>query len=59
MYGRILRCPLGGNPSDCPLCEIRQMSLSDRIIWLDSKSDEEVTALYGYHVRCLAAKDAA
>ncbi len=58
MHGRILRCPIGGNPSDCPLYEIRQLSIEERMEWLDSKSDFELTALFGYHVKCLERKKA-
>jgi len=48
MHGRILRCPLGGNPEDCPLHEVRQWSLEDRLTWLESKTDKEVLELYTY-----------
>ena len=59
MHGRILRCPLGDNPPDCPLYEIRQLPVEERIVWLESKADEEVDALYGFHLRCLDKKYAA
>jgi len=56
MHGRILRCPLGDNPEDCPLHAIRLLPIEKRIAWLDSKSDEEVIALFSYHVSCLDEK---
>ena len=56
MHGRILRCPLGGNPEDCPLHEVRQRSLEDRLTWLESKTDKEVLELYTYHINCLERK---
>ncbi len=56
MHGRILRCSLGGNPKECPLHEIRQRSIEERIVWLDSKSEEEVEALFSYHLKCLDEK---
>ena len=59
MHGRILRCPLGGNPADCPLYEIRKLPLDDRLKWLDSKTDFELIQLFGYHMKCLDEKTAA
>lgn len=59
MHGRILRCPLGDNPADCPLCEIRLLPVEERIAWLESKTDDEVEALYSFHLRCLDKKYAA
>ena len=56
MQGRILRCPLGDNPEDCPLHAIRLLPVEKRVAWLDSKSDEEVIALFSYHVGCLDEK---
>ncbi len=56
MHGRILRCPLGGNPADCPLHEIRLLPVEERLKWLDSKTDFELTVLFGYHIKCLEVK---
>ena len=56
MHGRILRCPLGNNPEDCPLYEIRKLPLAERITWLESKTDEEVVDLYNRHNKCLECK---
>lgn len=56
LHGRILRCPLGGNPCDCPLHDLRELPLEDRIAWLESKSDEEVIELYHLHNQCLECK---
>jgi len=56
MYGRILRCPLGGNPKDCPLYEVRKWPVEERLAWLDSKNDEEVVELYHRHSDCLEYK---
>lgn len=58
MHGRLLRCPMGGNPPDCPLYEIRLLPLEERLKWLDSKTDFELTVLFGYHVNCLDRKKA-
>ncbi len=56
MHGRILRCPLGGNPEDCPLHEVRTWPVENRLIWLESKSDAEVVDLYKIHTNCLERK---
>lgn len=56
LHGRILRCPLGGNPEDCPLHEIRKLPVEDRIAWLESNTDEEIMALYELHSECLECK---
>ena len=56
MHGRILRCSMGDNPTDCPLHEIRKLPVEERIAWLDSKSDDELMGLFQYHVRCLGEK---
>ena len=53
MHGRILRCPIGDNPADCPLHETRKLPVEDRLAWLESKTDEEVLELYSYHTNCL------
>jgi hypothetical protein len=56
MHARILRCPLGGNPDDCPLHKVREWPLEERLAWLESKSDEEVIELYRRHTDCLEFK---
>ena len=56
MHARILRCPIGDNPEDCPLHEIRKRPVEDRLTWLHQKTDDEIIELYGYHVDCLESK---
>ena len=56
MYARILRCPLGGNPEDCPLHEIRKWPMEQRLAWLESTNDEEVVELFNRHSDCLESK---
>ena len=56
LYGRILRCPVDDNPEDCPLHEIRKWPVEDRLVWIESKTDEEVLELYNYHTNCLEQK---
>ncbi len=58
LHGRILRCPMGGNPKSCPLHEIRLLPVQERIMWLESKTDEAVEVIYRSHVACLAQKRA-
>lgn len=58
MHGRILRCPLGNNPKDCPLHDVRILPLEERIMWLDSKTDEEMVKLFILHTHCLERKSA-
>lgn len=56
LYGRVLRCPLGGNPSDCPLHDLRRLPVEKRIAWLESLTDKEVIDLYQQHNACLECK---
>jgi len=56
LHGRILRCPLGGNPEDCPMHELRKLPVEDRIAWLNSQTDEELIFLYEQHNQCLRCK---
>ena len=56
MHARILRCPLDGNPADCPLHEIRLLPVEERIAWLNEKSDVEIVALFRRHKTCLEHK---
>ncbi len=56
MYARILRCPLGDNPEDCPLYEVRKWPVERRLAWLNSTTDEEVVELFNRHCECLEFK---
>ena len=56
MQARILRCPLGGNPADCPLHEIRKWPMEKRLSWLETLNDEEIVELYRQHSDCLEIK---
>jgi hypothetical protein len=48
--------PLGGNPEDCPLHEVRKWPVEDRLAWLESRTNEEIIALYQLHTNCLEYK---
>jgi len=56
LHGRILRCVLSDNPADCPLYDIRQLPIEERITWLESKTDDEVEKLFEFHTKCLGRK---
>ena len=56
MQARILRCPLGDNPEDCPLHEVRQWPVEERLAWLEAVTDEEVVELFKRHCECLEYK---
>ncbi len=56
MHARILRCPLGNNPEDCPLYEVRKWPIEERVNWLNSKTDQEVIELFALHLECLERK---
>ena len=56
LHGRILRCPLGGNPKDCQFHELRRRPLEERINWLMNQSDEEVVDTYNRHIECFRKK---
>ena len=56
LHGRILRCPLGGNPTDCQFYELRKKPLEERLTWLIRQSDEEVVETYNSHIRCFKKK---
>jgi len=52
MHARILRCPLGDNPTDCPLYEVRKWPMEKRLAWLDAMTDEETIDLFHRHTDC-------
>lgn len=56
MHGRILRCPVGDNPTTCPLHTVRHLSIEERIAWLESKTDDELIAFYEQHIDCMDVK---
>ena len=41
MHGRILRCPLGGNPVECPLHEVRKLPVEERQV-VDQNDDHRI-----------------
>lgn len=58
-YGLIMACPMdkqSPNPTDCPLHDIRLLSVEERIKWLDELSGNKCRELYQYHNNCFAEK---
>ncbi len=58
MPGLLYECPMGGNPNDCPLYEIRKLPYLERVQWAKSMSDEQLLDIYHYHKSCLGVKEA-
>ena len=56
LTGLLFECPLGGNPTDCQLCAIRQRPVSERLQYLRDLSDAEAERTYESHVCCLRQK---
>ncbi|MBI2516679.1 MAG: hypothetical protein HYV95_07155 [Opitutae bacterium] len=51
-------CPFSqDNPPDCPLCNIRKLSLKARIVWVNSLAPEVMEGLLQFHADCLYAKE--
>jgi len=57
MPGLLFECPMGGNPDDCPLHEIRKLPFIERVQWAKSMTDEQLLDIYRYHKSCLALKE--
>ena len=57
LYGRVLHCSEEEeNPEDCPLHELRQLPVEERMTWLESRTDEDVEAIFRYHLQCSTNK---
>jgi len=56
LQARLLRCPLGDNPEDCPLHEVRKKPMHERYEWLNRKDDEEVVEMFRLHTKCINRK---
>lgn len=50
-------CPLGGNPCDCQLQQVRRMPFEERRRWLSGLSDAECLLHYEQHRQCLSMKE--
>lgn len=56
-FGLSVACPFDqGNPSTCPLHEVRKMNLKERYEWIQRLSDESTLHLLTHHQKCLGEK---
>ena len=57
-YGLLIACPLDDdpNPPDCPLHDLRLLSIEERFKWVDALSDEECVRYYLAHKQCYVEK---
>jgi len=57
VFGLAMACPCDqGNPIDCPLYQIRKMSLRERHGWAHGLSETAMEALLDYHEKCSTGK---
>ena len=49
-------CPMGGNPEDCHMYALRQKSLGERVVYIDSLTPQERAEDLERHWACLARK---
>ena len=56
LYGLINECTLGGNPPDCQFHELRKLSFSERISFINQISDSVKVDYYVKHKACFARK---
>ena len=53
LVGLAMTCPLGqDNPVDCPLHEIRELSLAERFKWVKARTRDEAQNILSYHTHC-------
>ncbi|MFA6959168.1 MAG: hypothetical protein WC205_00265 [Opitutaceae bacterium] len=51
-------CPVvQDNPSGCPLYDIRQLSINERVTWSISLSIEDLKKIIAYHCACRTVKE--
>ena len=46
-------CPTGTADQQCPLSAIRSKPQEQKNKWVESLSDQEISALFSYHYKCL------
>ena len=58
IFGLTVACPFElDNPDDCPLREIRLLSLRERKNWVYGKSVGECESIHKHHKACLQKKE--
>ena len=55
----MVKCPLGGDPTECLLYDKRGLPFMERHDWIESLSDDKILRLYSSHVDCLEARASA
>ena len=61
LHGKIVAlsvaCPVDEcNPVECPLHEVRKMTLRERYEWSKSISEDEAIKLVQHHIKCVEEK---
>ena len=58
LVGLSIACPLDqGNPSGCPLHDVRKKDLVERIAWVKHLNRDEIDNMIKSHESCLAEKE--
>jgi len=57
VFGLTMACPREqSNPPDCPLFEVRKLSLKERHEWVRNLSEGDMRMLLEHHEKCSARK---
>ncbi len=56
IFGLTMACPMDDKPIDCPLHEIRLLSVEDRFDWVENLSSEKCVEIYLFHEQCSSEK---
>jgi len=47
-------CSLGSPLAGCPLAEVRELELAERLSAVDDMTDQRVDTVIGHHLRCFS-----
>ena len=53
LYGLAIACPLHNCDHSCPIDKIRDMSIRDRLLYLETLSKDEKSELIERHGKCI------
>ena len=56
VFGLTIACPVDEKPTNCPLHDIRLLSIEDRFDWVEKLSSEKCVEIYRYHEQCFSEK---
>ena len=56
-YGLVVGCPSENEKATCPLKEVRNLEVQDRIDWVEKQTDEKCMNIYQEHCHCLPEVD--